>query len=216
MQAYDLAKENATCEKDILVFLDFDGVVAFKYNDELEQSEADIMQQMTEPGVDFEALLAMAGACTKRVIPGIKPLLQSIAGDGIPICIVTKQSRKGNDVHDVLEHEQITDVITTVLHQYDVEGGSTVTVGGVSYSPPPGKSVTVNKGNLMRDYIDRMHPDEQPKVVVFVDDIVHHIQDAKATFYTYTEAKAEFRSIFAYPENGAAVGTPWEIDKTFL
>lgn len=212
MQAYDLAKENAACEKDILVFLDFDDVVAFKYNDELKQSEADIMQKMTEPGADFEALLAKAGACTKRVISGIKPLLQSIACDGIPICIVTKQSRKGNDVHDVLEHEQITDVITTVLHQYEIEGGPTVTVGGVSYSPPPGKSVIVNKGSLMCDYIDRM----QPNVVVFVDDIVHHIQDAKVTFYTYTEAKAEFRSIFAYPENGATVCTQWEIDKTFL
>ena len=94
MQEFDLAKENATCDKDILVFLGFNDVVAFKYNDEFEQSESVIMQKMTEPGANFEALLAMAGACTKRIIPGIKYLLERIACNGISICIVAKQFRK--------------------------------------------------------------------------------------------------------------------------
>ena len=58
MQEFDLAKENATCDKDILVFLGFNDVVAFKYNDELEQSESVIMRKIAEPGANFETLLA--------------------------------------------------------------------------------------------------------------------------------------------------------------
>jgi len=216
---YAIAKEHAEGAKDILVFLDFDDVVAFKYNEELDQSEFAIMQQLMEPGADFDAILPLVEACTKQLIPGIKPLLQSIANDGVDICIVTKQSKDKSDIHDILEREQLNDDIKMIIHQYDIEKGTPVTIGGIQYSAPP--SVTVSKGSLIRQYIiDHMakksHEEESSKIVVFVDDIVYNVQDAKAAFYTLTREKAKFKTIFAYPENGGPVDEPWKIDKTFL
>ena len=169
-----LTKASGKC----VVFLDFDDTIAFKVHPD-GTSEGSLMCALSDPMCDFEECLRKVGECTRVISSAMHDILFQIQSipDRYQLVVVTKRE-DSDEIQDLFEKEGLKEpVILNQITLFGKESGNSMTVGGVLFEAEANKSVTIDKGAIIGEWIGQNR--ESIQSAVFLDDIQINVDYVK-------------------------------------
>tara|TARA_Y100000385_G_scaffold276580_1_gene322494 strand:+ start:3095 stop:3829 length:735 start_codon:yes stop_codon:yes gene_type:complete len=160
------------------VFLDYDDTIAFKFHPD-GTSEQDLMRELADPNCDFDDCLRKVGDCRHEITQSMIDILNQIQSfpDKYQLVIVTRRE-SGTDIQELFDKVGLKE--PTVLHQitlYGNESGSSIRIGGKLFEVEPNRSLTIDKGAIIGEWISKNRQSVQN--AVYIDDIDLNVNAVK-------------------------------------
>jgi len=166
------------------VFLDFDDTIAFKFHPD-GTSEQKLLQEISMATHDFEDCLRKLGECNRVISRGMVDILLQIQtySDRYQLVIVTRRE-SGTEIQELFKESGLKEPI--VLHQITLNGdenGSSMTMGGLLFKVEPKRSLTIDKGAIIGEWISQNRQSVQS--AIFIDDIELNVEHVKKFLNSY-------------------------------